>query len=93
MNVETPENTRHSADVHMELYINGLVLPIAQLGPTFLVLESAIDHPPAEAEIMLRIDAHEERWRVYLAEGVRHDCWKTLISRCPNVNGPSLHLQ
>ena len=48
--------TAHSADVRMHLLVNGLVLPIAQLGPNFLILEKPVTHPPANADILVTID-------------------------------------
>jgi hypothetical protein len=71
----------HSAIVRMELCVNGHVLPIAQLGPDFLVLENPTDHPPVEAEIGMWIDGREDRWRVHLAEGIKAGQRKTAISR------------
>jgi hypothetical protein len=81
-------STGHSAIVHMELRVNGQVLPIGQLGPHFLVLENPADHPPVEsAEIVMSIDSKEERWLVCLPDGIRSDRRKTAIARCSNVNG------
>jgi len=40
-----------SADVRMELSVNGHVLSIGQLGPEFLILRNPADHPPSEAEV------------------------------------------
>jgi hypothetical protein len=77
----------HSAIVRMELYVNGLVLPIAQLGPNFLVLGNPIDHPPVDAEIGMWIDGREERWRVRLADGIKAGQRKTSISRAAGNNG------
>ena len=54
----------------MHLVLNGLRLPIAQLGPDFLILEKTAQHPPADAEILLRVDAAERRWPVKLPEGL-----------------------
>jgi hypothetical protein len=76
------KKTGHSADVRMELSVNGFVLPIAHLGPNFLVLETPIDHPPVDAEIGLWIDGREDRWRVRLADGIRANQRKTAITRC-----------
>jgi hypothetical protein len=72
----------HSAIVRMELYVNGCVLPIAQLGPDFLVLKNPFDHPPVEAEIAMWIDGCEDRWRVRLSDGISAGQRKTAISRC-----------
>ena len=55
----------------MELILNGRSLPIAQMGPDFLLLESPIEYPPALADVLLRVDGHEERWAVRLPEGIR----------------------
>lgn len=78
----------HSAIVYMELAVPGRVLPIAQMGPNFLVLQHLIDHPPvAKAEIALSIDGREDRWHVCLPEGIKSGQRKTTISRCPGVDG------
>jgi len=80
----------HSAIVHMQLSVNGCVLPIAQLGPNFLILKAPIDHPPAEAEIAMWIDGHEDRWRVHLSEGIKSGQRKTVIAKIPQVNGSTV---
>ena len=54
----------------MHLRLNGHVLPIAQLGPDFLILKNPVDHPPADAEIEMSIDGHERRWAVRLVDGL-----------------------
>ncbi len=75
-------NVAHSADVRMHLRLNGHVLPIAQLGRDFLILKTPIDHPPADAEIDLTIDGVEDRWRVYLIDGLAVGARKSRIGRC-----------
>jgi hypothetical protein len=79
-----------SADVRMHLRLNGHVLPIAQLGPDFLVLKEPLDHPPADAEIDMSIDGQESRWPVYLAEGLVANRRKARIAqvRGRGENGP-----
>jgi hypothetical protein len=62
-----------SADVKIELRINGLVIPVAQLGPDFLILDDPVEHPPRDAEIVLRVDKNEHRWRVALPDGLSFD--------------------
>jgi hypothetical protein len=80
----------HSATVHMQLFVNGDVLPIAQLGPNFLVLKNPIDHPPVDAEITLCIDGHEDRWRVRLPDGIHSGWRKTAISKYLVFNGAAV---
>ncbi len=60
----------YSADVRMELSVNGHVLSIGQLGPDFIILRDPIDHPPAEALITMSIDGHEKSWHVRLLNGI-----------------------
>jgi hypothetical protein len=65
----------------MELFLEGQVLPIAHLGPDFLILEEPADHPPAEGEILMSIDGHERRWTVYLPDGLVAGKLQTRIAR------------
>lgn len=60
----------HSADVSIALLINGASLPVAELGPDFLVLRVVVEHPPCDAVVKLRVDDSEREWRVGLPEGV-----------------------
>lgn len=70
MIAKTPTTVGYSADVQMELCVNGFVLSIGQLGPDFLILEETADHPPSDAEITLSIDGDESRWTVILPDGI-----------------------
>jgi hypothetical protein len=70
----------HSADVQMRLFVNGHVLNIAQIGPSFLMLDQPIEHPPTEAEILMSIDGHQDRWRVHLPNGISTTAPTTPIS-------------
>jgi hypothetical protein len=63
----------HSADVRIDLILNGDSIPVAQLGPGFLLLDAPNDHPPGLASIFLRVDQSEERWNVHLPKGISAD--------------------
>jgi len=54
----------------MRLIINGVSLGITQMGPDFLFLESAADHSPGNATIVLEVDDSERRWDVRLPDGI-----------------------
>jgi hypothetical protein len=71
----------HSAKVQIQLFVNGQMLPVAQLGPDFLVLREPTDHPPAEAEIAMWVDGRESRWPVRLVNGIAAGQRKTRIAR------------
>ena len=53
---------------------------MAQLGPDFLLLDAAIDHPPADASILLGVDESERQWRVQLPEGISASSKRVVIS-------------
>jgi hypothetical protein len=60
----------HSASVKMDLRFNGTSIPIAKMGPDYIVLHSASDHPPCEATIEMSVDDSESRWNVRLPDGI-----------------------
>ena len=76
------KESAHSADVRIELCVNGHVLPVSHLGPDFLILKRTIEHPPDEAEISMCIDGDENRWRVRLVDGIVAGQERTRIGRC-----------
>ena len=60
----------HSATVKIQLEIDGGVVPVAQLGPDFLLLDAPFEHPPGNASLILQIDQSVRRWDVYLPDGI-----------------------
>jgi hypothetical protein len=77
---KNPEELGRSAEVQMELSVNGHVLSIGQLGPDFIILDDPCEHPPDNAEIMVSIDGHERRWRVHLPNGISCTVSRTIIA-------------
>ena len=63
-------NGADSALVKMCLIINGTSIPIRQMGPDFLFVDSEADYPPGEATIVLQIDDSRRQWQVRLPEGI-----------------------
>jgi hypothetical protein len=66
----------------MRLFVNGSVLPVAQMGPDFLIVESPIDHPPTDATIELRVDTNERRWKVRLPNGLSKSSRTVTLAKC-----------
>lgn len=55
----------------MRLFINGTMLPVAQLGPDFLILATPPSaHPADHADIAITVDETEDRIAVYLPQGL-----------------------
>lgn len=40
------------------------------MGPDFLYIAPADDHPPCEATIVFQVDQSERRWQVMLPDGI-----------------------
>jgi hypothetical protein len=60
----------YSADVRMHLHVNGHTFLVGHLGPSFVILDDPVDHPPAMGEIIMSIDGRVKRWPVQLPGGV-----------------------
>jgi hypothetical protein len=63
----------HSSIVEMFLVLDDLMVPVAQLGDRFLLLDQPFEHPPTDGEMILRIDALQHEWRVRLPQGISPD--------------------
>jgi hypothetical protein len=77
-----PKSTQggHSARVNMKLLVNGSSLPMSQMGPDFLLLTETINHPPADASIVMQVDESERRWDVRLPNGISMESKRVVIS-------------
>ncbi len=58
----------HSAQVNM--LVNGIALPISQMGPDFVLVDVPVDHEAATATIVMPVDESERRWNVHLPDGI-----------------------
>ena len=71
----------HSAQVEMQLIVNGDSINITHMGPDFLIVEPPAEHPPGEATIVLQVDQSERRWTVRLPDGLHHGQKRVPISK------------
>ena len=62
--------------------LSGHSIPVAQLGPDFLLLDAPADHPPGPASIFLRVDQSERRWDVRLPNGISAASKRVAITAC-----------
>lgn len=60
----------HSAQVKMRLLVNGLSVPVVQLGPDFLLVDAPLDLPAGDASVVMQVDRDERRWEVRLPDGI-----------------------
>jgi hypothetical protein len=54
----------------MLLEVRGVSIPVTHMGPDFLFVKSAENHPPSNATMILQVDGSERRWQVRLPEGI-----------------------
>lgn len=64
----------------MRLLVNGSAISITQMGPDFLFVESAANHPPGDATIVFRVDDNERSWKVNLPEGISAESERVMIA-------------
>jgi hypothetical protein len=70
----------HSAQVQMRLLVNGSTIGITQMGPDFIFIEPAADHPPGDATILFKVDDNERHWKVRLPEGISAESERVVIA-------------
>ena len=70
----------HSAQVEMRLIVNGTNISVTHMGPDFLLIESAGNHPPGEATIVLQVDQSERRWNVRLPDSISAESKRVVIA-------------
>ncbi len=64
----------------MQLLVNGFTLPIAQLGPDFLLVNTPVNHAPVSATVVMQIDESERRWNVRLPQGMSAESKRVQIA-------------
>jgi hypothetical protein len=74
----------HSAQVTMRLLINGYSIPVRQMGRDFLLIDSTVNHPPADASLVLQVDQNERCWPVRLPQGISANSNRVAISAAGN---------
>jgi hypothetical protein len=53
----------------MRLHVNGHTMIVGHLGPSYVIVDDPIDHPPADAELTVSIDGEARRWPLCLPDG------------------------
>jgi len=64
----------------MRLLVGSHSIPVAQMGPDFVLLESPVNHPPAHASVVLQVDKSERSWNVLLPHGISADTKRVAIA-------------
>jgi hypothetical protein len=83
MSTEIEKRLAHSADVRMHLRLDGRIFTISQMTPTYVIVDDTIDHPAAEAELVLSVDGRTTRWPAFLQDGMSRSAHRVSIVRRP----------
>jgi hypothetical protein len=60
-----------SADVRLDLLVDGRLIPLAKIGPEYAVLQNPDDVPAGQdAVLIMNVDGREHRWEIQLKEGI-----------------------
>ena len=70
----------HSARVEMLLIVQGKPISVSQMGPDFLFIERAAEHPPCDATLVLQVDDSERAWTVRLPDGISANSNRVVIT-------------
>ena len=54
----------------MRLLVGGHSIPVSQMGSDFILLQNPVNHPPADASMVLQVDQNERTWNVHLPHGI-----------------------
>jgi hypothetical protein len=65
----------------MRLLVSDLSLPVRQMGADFLLVHQPVNHPPAQASLVLRVDGSERCWNVHLPHGIAAGTNRVAIER------------
>jgi hypothetical protein len=83
-----------SADIRLDLVVNGRSIPLARVGPNYAVLQERVDIPAGSPAILLmNVDGREHRWEIVLENGIVpfEEAFSYRITRYPEQN--SLFIQ
>ena len=61
----------YSARVELEMIVAGRKIELSQVAPEFVILQQPMELAPTLAEIVVRVDGHENRRLVRLVEGIQ----------------------
>lgn len=63
--------TPHSAKVKMHLELNGVIYPVAQMGPDFLILKQDLSVQACTGEVVIEVDGSIQSFPVEFPNGVK----------------------
>ena len=74
--------------MNIRLILNGAEIPVAQMGPDYIFIDSPEDHQPGEAILVMNVDQSESRWNVWLPNGISAKSERVSIAALPESKSP-----
>ena len=71
----------HSSDVTITLQVDDREVPVAQLGPDFLILREQVRFRPTSGTVRVLVDGNGEEFDVVLPNGVDPEVSRTRIDK------------
>jgi len=65
-----PAGYGHSSCVQLKLVVGEQVYELHAIGPGEICLREPAELAPCEALVVMQVDGHEDRWSVYLPDGL-----------------------
>ena len=65
----TTIRSNYSAEVDLQLFVGGSVLPLSKVGPDYVVLREGIELEPCDAETVITVDDRKHVFTVRLVDG------------------------
>jgi hypothetical protein len=60
-----------SADIRLDLLVDGQKIPLAKVGPNYAVLQGPVEIPAGSiALLVMTVDGREHRWEIVLENGI-----------------------
>jgi hypothetical protein len=70
----------HSSRVNLRLVFNGHSLPVAQVGPDFILVDESVNHAPTAANLIFQVDGSERQLAVQLPDGISTESRRVAIA-------------
>lgn len=86
-----------SAEIRLDLIVNGRTIPLAKVGPNYAVLQDRVEIAAGSAAVLvMSVDGREHRWEIVLEHGVVpfEDSFDYRVTRYPEQKSlfvPGLH--
>ena len=94
---EIDTEAQFSADIRLDLLVDGRAIPLAKVGPNYAVLQERVEIPAGSpAVLLMTVDGRVHRWEIVIEDGIVpfEESFGYRVTRCPEQKSlfiPGLH--